>query len=161
MMTPTDNRFRLPWRVPKTRERRASAPKSGSAFRMYMGGNAIVSWFIASSDASSLVRRAMLTTEGAMLVWTMMIIGVCAIVDAVINDLLPARFHWRVALRQRHLILIGMAFCYLAQLYVAFCNDRTTGLIVYYFWNAAIIVFAAYHDAHQRYKDALCAMACN
>ncbi len=128
---------------------------------MYMGGNAIVSGYIAASDASSLIRRAMSTSEGALLVWMLMALGLCAVIDAVINDLLPHRFHWRAALRQRHFILTAMAFCYLAQLYIAFCNDRTTGLIIYYLWNAAIIVFAAYLDAHQRYKDALCATACN
>lgn len=142
-------------------DRRSSAPRSSSVFRIYMGGNAVVSWYIASSDSTSLIRRAMLTSEGALLVWALALLGMLAIADAVINDLMPRRFHWRVALRQRHFILTVMAFCYLAQLYVAFCNDRTTGLIIYYLWNAAMIVFAAYLDAHQRYKDALCATACN
>lgn len=139
----------------------SAGPRAGSVFRIYMGGNAIVTWFIAMTDPRSLMYAAASTGEGAVLVWLLMLVGAAAVIDAVVNDLLPRRFHWRVALRQRHFILAAMAFCYVAQLYVAFFNFRSTGLLLYYLWNATMIMLAAFLDAHQRSKDAACVIVCN
>ncbi len=136
--------------------------RAGSVFRVYMGGISIVTWYIATTDARSLMYMVASSDQGAALVWLLMAVGVAALLDAVINDFLPDRFHWRVAIRQRHFILTAMAFCYVAQLYVAFYNLRSTGLLLYYLWNAAAIMFVAFIDAHQRLKDATtCATACN
>jgi hypothetical protein len=135
--------------------------RAGSVFRVYMGGNAIVTWCIAMTDPRSLMHIVASTGEGAVLVWLLMVVGAAALIDAVINDLLPARFHWRVALRQRHFILAAMAFCYVAQLYVAFFSMRSTGLLMYYLWNAVTIMAMAFFDAHQRSKDATCVIVCN
>lgn len=144
------------WRVGATGGNRA-----GSLFRIYMGGNAIVSWYIAMTDPRSLMSLVTLTGEGAALIWLLMFVGAAALVDGIVNDLLPARFHWRCAVRQRHFILAALAFCYVAQLYVAFFKLRSTGLLMYYLWNAAAIIAVAFFDAHQRSRDAKCVIACN
>lgn len=136
------------------------ARRAGSACRIYMGGNAIVTWYIAMTDPRSLMHVVASTGEGGALVWLLMLLGACAVVDAVINDVAPKRYHWRVALRQRHFILTAMAFCYMAQLYVAFYSFRSTGLLLYYLWNAGVIMLAAFLDAHQRSRDS-CAITCN
>lgn len=115
--------------------------------------------YIGMTDTRSLMHVVASRGEGAALVWVLMVLGACAVLDAVINDLAPKRFHWRVALRRRHFILASMAFCYVAQLYVAFYSFRSTGLLLYYLWNACMIMFAAFLDAHQRSKDASCVMA--
>lgn len=135
--------------------------RSGSVFRVYMGGNAIVSWYIAMTDNRSLLHSVSEAWDGAALMWILMVLGACAVVDAVVNDLLPQRYHWRVALRQRHFILVGMAFCFLTQIYIAFAQSRSTGLVLYYLWNASMIMLAAFLDAHQRLKDAKCLIARN
>ena len=139
----------------------SAASRAGSVFRIYMGGNAIVTWYVAMTDARSLMHLVASTHEGATLVWMLMAFGAAAVIDAVVNDVLPRRWHWRVALRQRHFILAAMAFCYVAQLYVAFFNLRSTGLLLYYLWNAGMIMLAAFLDAHQRSKDATCVIVCN
>ena len=136
--------------------------RSGSVFRIYVGGNAIVSWYIALTDPRSLMHAVTASSQGAMLVWLLMVLGAAAVVDALINDIAPRRYHWRVALRQRHYILTAMAFCYLAQLYLACVyNFRSSGLLIYYLWNAGMIMLAAFLDAHQRSKDYSCSIACN
>lgn len=53
-----------------------------------------------------------------------------------------------------------MAFCYVAQLYVAYTHFRSTGLLIYYLWNAVFIVFISFVDAHQRSRDATCVVIC-
>lgn len=144
-----------------TRLPQMDASRAGAVFRIYMGGNAFVSWFVGMTDPRSLMHLVMSTTEGAVLVWLLMAAGAAAVVDAVLNDILPTRWHWRVALRQRHFILFAMAFCYVAQLYVAFFYLRSSGLLLYYLWNAGMIMLAAFLDAHQRSKDATCVIVCN
>ena len=81
--------------------RSPGADHAGSIFRVYMGGNAIVTWYVAMTDARSLIHHVAATGEGAALIWMLMLVGAAAVIDAVVNDLLPPRFHWRVALRLR------------------------------------------------------------
>lgn len=138
------------------RRRGRVAAHAGSAFRLFVGGNAIVSWYTAMTDPRALMHLVAATTEGRALIWVLMLIGAWAMVDAVINDVLPERFHWRVALRQRHFILAGMAFCYMAQLYIAFATSWPASLLIYYTWNAGAIMIVAFIDALQRAKDHAC-----
>ena len=141
-------------RIPHT-----GADRAGSVFRVYMGGSAIVTWYIAMAEPRSLLHMVASTGQGAALIWMLMLVGLAALLDAIINDFMPPRFHWQAALHQRHFILAAMAFCYVAQLYVAFFGVRSTGLLLYYLWNAITIMAIAFVDAHRRSKDAQC--ACN
>lgn len=134
---------------------------AGSVFRLYMGGSAFVTWFLALNEPRSMMSLAARTGAGHMLIWMLMIVGAFAVIDAIINDFLPQRFHWRAAVRQRHFILSAMAFCYVAQLYVEFSSLRSTGLLLYYLWNAAAITLISFVDAHQRSKDATCVITCS
>ena len=138
-----------------------SGERAASIFRIYMGGSAVLSWYMAMFEQRSLAHLVASRPEGAALIWLLMIVGVAAVIDALINDLLPQRFHWRVALRQRHFILTVMAFCYVAQLYVAFFYLRSSGLLFHYLWNVVMIMAVAFFDAHQRSKDASCVIVCN
>lgn len=134
--------------------------RATSLFRIYLGGAAVATWLIAMTDTRSLLHVVGSTSEGAALAWLTMLVGLAALLDGVVNDILPARFCWRAAVRQRHFILATMAFCYVAQLYVAFFNLRSTGLLIYYLWNAGAIMALAFFDAHQRSKEALCVIIC-
>jgi hypothetical protein len=130
--------------------------RSGSLFRIFMGGAAVISWIIAMTDENALMYSVASTADGASAIWALMILGACLMADAIFNDMLPDRWHWRVALRQRHYILMLMAFCYLAQIYTAFELGRHISLAYDYLWRASIIMLAAFYDAHQRLKDAKC-----
>lgn len=141
--------------------RQQGGDRAGSIFRVYVGGNAIVSGYLALVEPRSLMYLVAETPQGLALIFVLAIVGAAALVDALINDFLPARFNWRVAVRQRHFILAAMAFCYLAQLYVAFLNLRSSGLLIQYLWNVVAIMAVAFFDAHQRSKDASCVIVCN
>jgi len=142
-------------RAPDRRHSQVAA-RAGSAFRLYVGGNAIVSWYVAMTDPRALMHLVASTSDGAVLVWAVMLIGAWALVDAIINDVLPAKYSWRLAFAQRHFVLAGMAFCYMAQLYIAYYSSRPASLLVYYTWNAVAIMVVAFIDAHQRAKDQAC-----
>jgi hypothetical protein len=135
--------------------------RAGSVFRLYMGGLALVSWYNAINEPRSMISLAAGTEAGVMLAWCLAIVGVAMVADALINDFLPSRFHWRLALQQRHILMAALAFCYVAQLYTAFSTLRSTGLLLYYLWNAISIMFIGLVDAHQRSKDATCVITCS
>lgn len=135
--------------------------RAGSVFRLYMGGSAIVTWYLAMTEPRSMVSQAASTQAGSTLVWCLLLVGLAAVVDAVVNDFLPDRFHWKTAVRQRHFILCTMAFCYVAQVFVAFSSLRSNGLLAYYLWNAVSIMFINFVDAHQRSRDATCVITCS
>ncbi len=135
--------------------------RAGAIFRLYMGGNACVTWFMALNEPRSIMSTITGTGAGELLVWLLLFVGLATVADAVINDLLPERYHWRVALRQRNFLLTGMAFCYMAQLYVGFYSLHSTALLVYYLWNTVMLMFVAFVDAHQRSRDATCVIICN
>lgn len=142
--------------------RRKHGPqRSGAPFRIYVGGLAIIALYMSIEVPDSLSYSVAATSDGATLIWAQAALGGCAILDALINDLLPAQWRWRLALDQRHYIMVGMAFCFLAQIFSAVLLDRLTGLEPYYAWNALMIMIAAFPDAHQRLKDAKCQTANN
>ena len=143
------------------RRQQSGGDRAGSVFRVYMGGNAMVNWYMALYEPRSLMHLVASTSEGEALIWLLLFVGLAALLDALINDFMPSRFHWRVALRQRHFILTAMAFCYVAQLYVAFLYLRSSGLLIHYLWNVAAIMAVAFFDAQQRSKDASCVIVCN
>lgn len=135
--------------------------RSGSLFRLYMSGTALITGYIAFNDPRSLMFLLATITEGAILVWLLMLIGIVGVVDAVINDFMSEHFQIKITLHHRHFILAAMAFCYVAQLFVAFYHLRSTGLLFYYLWNAITLMVVAFIDAHQRSKDASCVIICN
>ena len=126
-----------------------------------MGGTAIMTWYMAFFEPRSMVHMVAASADGAALFWLLLAIGSAAVLDAVINDFMPERFHWRIAVRQRHVILAAMAFCYMAMLYVAFLYLRSSSLLVQFLWNVVTIMAVAFFDAHQRKKDASCVIVCN
>lgn len=136
-------------------------PRHGYMFRISTGGLGLIALYMSIWVPESLSYSVASTSDGAALIWLQAVLGACAIVDAIVNDLLPERWHWRLALRQRHWIMVGMAFCFLTQIFSAVWQDKLTGLEVYYTWNAAMIMLAAYPDAHQRLKEAKCQTANN
>lgn len=147
--------------VRKADRRRTRTPRDGSMFRIYIGGLAIIALYTSIWVPDSLSARVASTTDGATLIWAQSLLGAFAIIDAVVNDLLPPHWHWHLAMRQRHYLMVGMAFCFLAQIFTAVWQDRLTGIEAYYTLNAVMIMLAAFPDAHQRLKDAKCQTANN
>jgi hypothetical protein len=129
--------------------------------RTHMGVIALISWALAMTDARSLAYLIASQREGLLIAGLTGIVGAVALLDAVINDLLPVRFHWRSALQQRHFIILALSFCYGAQYYVASNTTNSTVLLLYYLWNAILLMCVAFVDAHQRSKDATCVIVCS
>jgi hypothetical protein len=126
--------------------------------RMYMGGNAVVTWHNAISEPQSLIALSTRTSDGLMLVWLLGIVGALMAIDVIINDVMPKRYIWSKALKNRHFLFSALAFCYVSQLFVGVMAHQGVALLIYYIWNASIIMVASFLDAKKRSRDAGCAM---
>lgn len=133
----------------------------GTAFRTYMGGVAVLDWFLSTTEPQSILHQISETTDGRIVLALLALLGISAMVDAILNDFLPHKYCWRAGLKHRHFVLTGMAFCNIAQIYVAFYHVRATGFLLYCMWNALTLVCVAFVDAAQRSKDASCVIVCN
>lgn len=129
--------------------------------RMYMGGNAVVTWHNAVTEPHSLIAQATKTNDGLMLVWLLGIVGTVMAIDVIINDVMPNRYIWLRVLKNRHYLFSSLAFCYVAQLFVGVMAHQGAALLIYYVWNASIIMVASFLDAKKRSRDAGCAMLYN
>lgn len=130
--------------------------------RLYMGGNAIVAWHNATTNPSALLYRvAFGSSDGQTLVWFMGFFGLALIADLFINDILPEKYHWKGALKYRHFLLLALAFCYIAQLFVGSMGGQVLHLLIYNLWNAGMIMMAAFLDAKSRSRNSLCVVTCS
>lgn len=140
---------------------RRLSDKGLTLLRVYIGGNAIISWYLAISDPRSLVGINALLSDGMPLVWFQAFIGICILMDLVINDFMPKRVTWKNALKYRHVLFSSLAFSFVGQVFSAAMSHQTAANIVYYVFNASIIMLASIVDAKKRSRDAECAMLYN
>lgn len=130
--------------------------------RLYMGGNAVVTWHNATTNPQALLyRTAAGNPDGQTLVWFMGLFGLILIIDLFINDILPEKFHWNGAIKYRHFLILALAFCYIAQLFVGTMGGQVLHLLIYNLWNAGMIMTAAFLDAKSRSRNSLCVVTCS
>ena len=129
-----------------------------SVLRLYMGGNAVVTWHNAVSEPQSLIAITTQGTDARALVWLLGLVGAMMVIDVIINDVMPKRFTWSRALKNRHYLFSALAFCYVSQLFVGVMSHQGVALLIYYIWNASVIIVASFLDAKKRSRDAGCEM---
>lgn len=134
---------------------------TNSMFRLFLCGLALISGSIGLTDPRSLAFLAAGTNHGYQLTLALMAFAAVGMVDVLINDMLPDSMRWSRVLAWRHFGYCGMAFCYVAQLFITQETVRSPGLTAYYLWNVGAIMFVAFWDANLRAKDAACKLVCN
>lgn len=111
-------------------------------------------WAIAEFDERSTMGRfSLFASGGEFLVLLIGALGIAGMFDVLINDLLPDNFRWRLAFRHRHLILVGLAFCYVATFYISITEFKSFGLNLFALWNAVSLLSLAYFDAYARNRE--------
>lgn len=124
-----------------------------------MSSLAVVLWIISDIEPRAMMAQFAEHGAGGFLCALIGLLGVIGMVDVLINDFLPDRFTWRVARKQRHFVLVALAFCYIASLYVSLDTVKSTGLSLFYTWNAVSLLSLAFVDAYTRNKDSTHARA--
>lgn len=134
---------------------------ASSVLRLFLCGLALISGSIGLTDSRSLAYLAAGSDDGRTLTIGLMALAAVGVVDVLLNDIVHPALRCATTMNLRHFGYLAMAFCYVAQLFVAHAVVRSPGLSAYYLWNAGAIMFVAFWDASLRSKDAACKLARN
>lgn len=86
----------------------------------------------------------------------MTIFAVLGLVDLIVNDLLPDRYIIRRALRDRHLVNMGLAGCFGVQMWMCVKYQLPHALLPFYAVYVLLIPASAFADIHKRYNKKVC-----
>jgi uncharacterized protein (DUF58 family) len=87
-------------------------------------------------------------------VWLMLPLAVLGLADVFINDILPDSWISHRALRDRHLVHIGIALCFAVQTYIAADHGYPLTLMLYDTIFIVFITLSAVSDIKHRFERA-------
>lgn len=121
--------------------------------RLLVAGNAILACLLILQEPSSLlhqtIERAGLT--GQIAVSALVGIGLLAVVDVLINDLLPARYELQCALKYRHTVYMLIALGCLSLIFVIVKSHGPSSSLIHYGMVALASMILAVYDLRDRY----------
>lgn len=88
--------------------------------------------------------------------WSMWALGVLAVlgtIDLVVNDLMPERFIIRPALRDRHLVTMGISLCFTVQAWTCVTYGMSLSPLPFYLQYIVLVPASAFADVNQRFKQ--------
>lgn len=139
--------------------KRRLADYSSPFLRLCLGGQALISSYTSVTNPVSTLHAVTRTVDGSYLIWFMGLLGVIAVLDLLINDVLPesisvgsrlVQLNWNRTWKYRHWLFIGISGCYLGQIPFAEVSRQSFSIsLVCGFWCLMNIV-AAFLDAGDR-----------
>jgi hypothetical protein len=81
------------------------------------------------------------------------LLGMLALVDTVVNDVMSKKFFLNVLLGRRHLVFMNIALLNATELFVSVQYVFSWGLALYCFLVCSFVVLTAFRDIHYRYPD--------
>lgn len=135
---------------------------ASSVFRFFLCGFALITAQIGLTDSRSLLYLVASKNDGYLLTWMMVAMAIVGIFDVLMNDIHTDFIKWDFVQNWRHFGFSALAFCYVAQIFVAQKSVSSPGLTAYYIWNALAIMLIVFIDANQRSKNSIqCSHVCN
>lgn len=138
--------------------------------RFYMGGQAIITWYNATSNPGATLFSVGMTDDGSIALFVLGLLGVLMLLDLFVNDWTPDCIHmgrfclnlnWWRSWRHRHWLFVGIAACYAAMPNIAeYTGDNIAVMLVCY-WNSLVCMAAAFLDAGERSRRLWWRKACN
>lgn len=138
--------------------------------RLFLGGNALVSWYYGTNDPHAGLYIVGLYSDGAALLWLTGAIGLVLVLDVLLNDWTPQQIKigghrfklaWRRTFKYRHYLFASLAFCYAAQPFVAERSGHSVSLLLFFYWHAFINIAVAFLDAKLRSRGPGWQRACS
>lgn len=80
------------------------------------------------------------------------IFATLGIVDVIVNDILPERFVIRPALRDRHLVSMGIAVCFGVQMWTCVKYGLPDSPLPFYAVYVVLVPASAFADVRKRFK---------
>ena len=112
----------------------------------------LVSWFEPTTLTHRLISQS--GEQGWAMVGLLAIVCLLAILDVVVNDLLPTRFAFAAAKRYRHLIYIALSMGIVCMSYVFIVGEGGwfRPLVLPFWVDASFAAFVAFLDLFQRHR---------
>lgn len=138
--------------------------------RFYLGGQAVVTWYSATTNPESTLHAVAATPDGNVFMWILGLLGVVLLVDLFVNDWTPDQLHignrrlvlnWRRTWRYRHWLFVGIAACYAAQPQIADMAGENIAVMIVCYWNSLVCMAAAFLDAGERSRRLWWQKTCN
>lgn len=126
-----------------------------SSYRIFIYGFGLCLGYLGLTDSHSLMHQASQQRDGTLLIWMILGVSFLGILDLFFNagyrQRIPSLKH------HRHFILAGLAFCFLAMLYVGYSKIRSDGVLIFYLWPGICTMGVALLDARKR-KGEVCGL---
>lgn len=126
-----------------------------SSYRIFIYGFGLCLGYLGLTDSHSLMYQASQQRDGTLLIWAIIGVSLLGLIDVLVNrshsQRVPCLKH------HRHFILAGLAFCFLAMLYVGYSNIRSDGVLIFYLWPGVCTMGVALLDARKR-KGEICGL---
>jgi hypothetical protein len=121
--------------------------------RLLVAGNAILACLLILQEPSSLLNQTVdrAGLPGHISVSALVVLGFLAVVDVVINDLLPPKYELRCALQYRHTVYMLIALGCLSLIFVIVKSHGPSSSMVHYGMVAVAAMVLAVYDLRDRY----------
>jgi hypothetical protein len=84
--------------------------------------------------------------------YALAVLSLLGAVDLFVNDLLPMRFVIHNALRDRHLVCMGIAGCFAVQMWTCVIYRLPLAVLPFYAVYVLLVPVAAFSDVRKRFK---------
>lgn len=81
------------------------------------------------------------------------VLAVLGAIDVVVNDIMPDRYVIRPALRDRHLVSMGISVCFGVLMWTCVRNNLPLSLLPFYATYVVLVPASAFADVHKRFKN--------
>lgn len=129
---------------------------SGVALRLYVALIALFSAFVGFVEPRSLmyIIAANGGLAGEILLWAFAVIGALAVVDVIVNDVLPDTYVLKPGLRWRHIIYMSISIAYALELFIGYRYTEVWATFPIFTVHAVFAAIAAFVDVLHRFANA-------
>jgi hypothetical protein len=112
-------------------------------------------WYCGMFDPSTMhyIVTAKAQGIGLVVITLFGLLGLLALVDTVINDIMSHKYYTHFLLGRRHLIFMNIALLNATELYVSIQYGFSWGLALYSLLVCSFVVLTAFRDIHYRFPD--------
>lgn len=135
---------------------RDAGPDSAYWFsRLFLAGSVVISGLISLFSTRS-INHQLLAESGWMGFagsWCMVVIAAIIVLDVIVNDIMPARFHLVSTKRHRAMLFMGLALGEASLLFISVKGGDVDPLHLRYLWQIVGSVFLAWLDMFARCRQ--------
>lgn len=138
--------------------------------RFLLGGQAVVTWYSATTNPDATLYMVAATEDGNIFIWAMGLLGVILLIDLFVNEWTPdtvqfgrrcINLNWERTWHYRHWLFVGIATCYAALPQIADTSSQNIAVMIVCYWHSFVCMVAAFLDAGERSRRLWWQKTCN